>query len=626
MPEQRLEGRRDHSVDVSEVRSEEDRDLEHIMYEVPGYGPPNIERYLKALDRFRDELERLEFQEKLDLVSDDTEKERILREKMFSEDLQWKRVAIEAAAQVDSTSQSLQSDIDTVVSRMSAGKSMEAHLYGARLRKYTSDDVSRSLEGVVHRQAQYHLSEDSVGSLRVGAQMISTLPTSLRFDVQVRLAECIERDLRKGSAEKAEDSVDLIRYVEQEQKVSLIAQALHSHSSVVRSIASGMLKGLRPTTSVEGVLHQALHAEDPVVTFHAAEAVTRLYRTRNTDPDVPQNISESITQNVRKALHASDDTTRRLGARMLKFVAQPEQLPLLIRDSLMSEDDIVRSEAIKAIRYIDTGVDRASDMLDAVEAVFNSGDVDMQLKAIAVARHIPFPEKERASEKSFQIIEHLLSSAVLEERIKGAQALYYLNHNKAPRLFEKVESDPTLLNALFYSRLFPEDSEFDPHAVFPRRVDFEKTGSQMTVLRGGSLERKMIIRHMRSSAFVSWKKAFEAREVWLERGFDYVPVEPIQSFLVRKEHTIDAFAAVLDIDLKHWLVLSGGRFKDELQEERQRIIEQLQEMGIRHGDVHEGNFFLQFSRTEDGRMNTSAKPNVYVGDFDKAAIKRGRSR
>ena len=101
----------------------------------------------------------------------------------------------------------------------------------------------------------------------------------------------------------------------------------------------------------------------------------------------------------------------------------------------------------------------------------------------------------------------------------------------------------------------------------------------MTLLRGGTLERKLLVRHINKSSFLGWMRAFEENDVWLENNFDYVPVEHIQSFTIR-ENKVDVYAGVFDIDLKHWVSVSGGRFADELKDRRQQIISTLQKLDI----------------------------------------------
>ncbi len=99
-----------------------------------------------------------------------------------------------------------------------------------------------------------------------------------------------------------------------------------------------------------------------------------------------------------------------------------------------------------------------------------------------------------------------------------------------------------------------------------------------------------------------------------------MPVEPIQSFSLGANEA-SVYAGVLDIDLKHWLNVSGGRFKDELLENREQIMIVLKNLGIRHSDLHTGNFFLRFERKSNDSIDVSVCPRIYVGDFDKSQVK-----
>ena len=48
-----------------------------------------------------------------------------------------------------------------------------------------------------------------------------------------------------------------------------------------------------------------------------------------------------------------------------------------------------------------------------------------------------------------------------------------------------------------------------------------------TILLGGPLVGKAIIRIIDEDSFEEWKKAYSAKGVWEELGFDYIPIEPI---------------------------------------------------------------------------------------------------
>ncbi|MEK6857845.1 MAG: hypothetical protein AABX39_04630, partial [Nanoarchaeota archaeon] len=158
------------------------------------------------------------------------------------------------------------------------------------------------------------------------------------------------------------------------------------------------------------------------------------------------------------------------------------------------------------------------------------------------------------------------------------------------------------------------------------RREFEKSGSR-TVLLGGKLVGKVIIRIIDEESFLAWKKAFEAEEVWKNLGFDYVPVEPILSkngkFRVfkTKDETYGVkyrvYTKVLGPSLKDFrAVPENHKYANYLNELRWKIINGLKSLGISHGHYHEDNFCLEYFNN-DLRM--------YVIDFDSSSSTRPRS-
>ena len=67
-----------------------------------------------------------------------------------------------------------------------------------------------------------------------------------------------------------------------------------------------------------------------------------------------------------------------------------------------------------------------------------------------------------------------------------------------------------------------------------KRNKLKKTGSETTLI-GGALKDKIIIRHIKPTAFLAWQKIYENYKVWKDNGFDYVPIEPIQSYKLKKK-------------------------------------------------------------------------------------------
>jgi hypothetical protein len=150
-----------------------------------------------------------------------------------------------------------------------------------------------------------------------------------------------------------------------------------------------------------------------------------------------------------------------------------------------------------------------------------------------------------------------------------------------------------------------------------RRKGFKKTGSETTLI-GGALKDKLIIRHINPKSFLAWQKIYENHLVWKSNDFDYVPIEPIQSYKLNKEGLVDVFSGVLDLSLAKWLEISRGMFMDELQEQKDKILSVLDSQDINHGHTHDDNFVLRFFRDKDGNPDITKTPRLYVIDFDMA--------
>ncbi len=148
------------------------------------------------------------------------------------------------------------------------------------------------------------------------------------------------------------------------------------------------------------------------------------------------------------------------------------------------------------------------------------------------------------------------------------------------------------------------------------RGKLRKTGSE-TIVLGGPLLGKAIIRIVTNEAFQSWKKAFEAEKVWRELGFDYVPIEPILKIggklraFKTKEGLWRVSTKVLGPSL-YDIKLSGkfGTYKEQLLLMQKKINEGLDKLRIKHEHPHEGNFCIEF---HDGKIR------LYAIDFDMAA-------
>ena len=149
-----------------------------------------------------------------------------------------------------------------------------------------------------------------------------------------------------------------------------------------------------------------------------------------------------------------------------------------------------------------------------------------------------------------------------------------------------------------------------------KREKFDKTGSGTTLI-GGSLKDKIITRHIEPEAFLSWQRLYEDYNLWKKNGFDYVPIEPIQSYKIGKDNLVDVHSGVLDLSLGSWQKITS-LFNQELETQKMLILETLESVDIEHGHAHNDNFVLRFFRDENGKPDITKVPRLYLIDFDQA--------
>ena len=178
------------------------------------------------------------------------------------------------------------------------------------------------------------------------------------------------------------------------------------------------------------------------------------------------------------------------------------------------------------------------------------------------------------------------------------------------RLLEAVQSRGLVDEYIKADDLYEQMDEEYKHK-FGRHMFASKQGFDMRVLTG-ELADKTIMRTLIPRNFLPWQRAFESYATWKEAGFDYVPIEPIQSFKLRHDGMIDVYATVLDLDLYAWED-KVGTFMEELEQDKENIKETLEKIGVRHGDIpgmHK-NFVVRVFRDENGKPDLTKKPKLY---------------
>ncbi len=308
-----------------------------------------------------------------------------------------------------------------------------------------------------------------------------------------------------------------------------------------------------------------------------------------------------------------------------------EEFPSYVENGLKSDDPETQKIAIEAI-----GGARSEIRSELLRKAFEIQNEETELACVKAISNIPEEERigfiriglskesfaiKKASVKMIQYAPQELRAKLIKQGLSGEDVDLRKEYAKAihsaPTEKERKEllnlAKKNLGNALVEPPLYNNTQISSGHFS---REEFAKTGSGTTLV-GGELKDKAIFRHIAPEAFSSWKEAYENHEVWKSAGFNYVPIEPILSFHQNKNGLIDVASGILDISFKSWEKMSGD-FSQELDKEKKKIITILNESGIVHGHPHDGNFCLRFFRKENGDVDFSKKPRIYLIDFDRA--------
>ena len=245
-------------------------------------------------------------------------------------------------------------------------------------------------------------------------------------------------------------------------------------------------------------------------------------------------------------------------------------------------------------------IDKRSSL---IKTGLDSGDAETGKECARMIKHAPDKEKD-------SLIRYGLENSNPEVGKECAWMLRYVEGEKK-ELFELAKKK--LGNALLEPQLYKEGNISDQK--FSRRK-FEKTGPG-TVLIGGSLKGKTILQYMEPEKFLFWQKLYENCELWQNAGFDYVPIQPIQSFKAGKNGLVDVAGGVLDLSFENWKGMTED-FSAELSDDRDKILNVLKSENMNYRDPHPGNFCLRFFRDENGNADFTKKPRIYLIDFDHA--------
>jgi len=374
-------------------------------------------------------------------------------------------------------------------------------------------------------------------------------------------AHLIEEALRNSDVEYQKEFARRIFYVKKEDRAPLVKLGLKSTDSEVRKIVAASLPALS-RNEIFPFIVEGLNDPDAGVRKSFVDIITFA------------PINERIGL-IKKGLSDPDPEVKIASARII--------------DRLPERDTSVLIE----------------EMFHEVEKGLSDPDVKVQKDSLSMIFCV---EKKRR----FNLLLKALNNQSPEVHKVAASLIGSLPDEVRPEMFRIMFDQglgEELIKPALYKKVNINDTDF-------ARREFIKTGSETTLI-GGRLKDKTIIRHIDPVAFSSWQKIYESHDFWKSQGFDYVPIEPIQSYKVAKDGYIDVYSGVLDISLFDWKI-DTDKYAIELDRQKDKIISALGKLKFDHGHSHDDNFCLRFFRDENGKVDFGKIPRLYLIDFDQA--------
>lgn len=425
----------------------------------------------------------------------------------------------------------------------------------------------------------------------VSATLASDLPTSQKIHLVENLHESssIIQILEDAalSDEIIAAAIHRLKRLSQEDRTKYIKKFVLSDSELIKSTVIGELRHLPPNNNQSSLIREALLSTSPLIRTAALAQIEYL---------PPQERVIFIEQ----ALLSDDEMLRCIAIDQMIGNLPTDEVIKQLQDAIHSQFPSLQKKTIEYLELFD-----AEQQQTLAQWVFDSQNEDLMIVLSQQISHLSPNYGIRR-----QIIEQGLMHTSVRIHWFFAHQVKHLSEKDRLELLEDTRFTEALTTSPLYKNSSLSSENFGRDA-------FEKTGSKTTLL-GGALKNKLILRHILPDTFVAWKKAFEAYPTWQELGFDYVPIEPIQTYHLSQNGFVNTASGVLDIDYDNWQRRFPMLFTDSLKEQKDAINKGLKLLGVDHGHAHDTNFVLRFFRDENGLPDLSKTPRLYIIDFDEA--------
>lgn len=423
--------------------------------------------------------------------------------------------------------------------------------------------------------------------------------------------ELINQVLGNDSVESQVFAVgSVIKYLPEPERGQCLNYIFQNSSVEVAAVAVSILKNMDEGSFQlsEGLIYLGVRHPSKKVRFEMGDVVYRA-STSNLFPELCNEYRRFVRDNFRSG--SLEDKLSALQSTRLLPESERSETEEKIEDTLadfFAQGNVDRQVAL--IRKI--GIGRFGSRIHEIAfdnflPLLTTGSVEQKVRILHAC---PFMPVYLVS----QLVDVALEQGEQEVVLGAYRFIACASYDDRGRLFQKAQQTPfadKLVEPALYGSVEPSESIFD-------RRKFNKTGSELTLL-GGSLGGVVISRKIDADSFTAWQKAFENSDFWGKKGFDYTPIEPIIGFKSAKSCKVDVSCGVLDMSLAKYEMM-GGEFKHDLNLSAGKIERALVKMGVSHGHIHSWNFCLRFFRNQDGHVDFSQSPRVYLIDFDQARI------
>lgn len=425
---------------------------------------------------------------------------------------------------------------------------------------------------------------------------------------------------------------DLERYVTSNDKLvqslsTIIPRGLADPDASIRMPAAGAISSAAEQKRTQ-FLEKALVDPHPEVFIIAAGAIS------SAPKEDQQQLRLSLSSLIENKLldRTTDPYVREIAAEAIPFSSEEKRVQLF-KTASIDPDPGVRAAGVKIIPFLpeQERTDSIKKALTdpsayvfyaAAESISSAPEEDRQQLRSSLSSLIEKRLRDTDDSIAHEIITEAISFASGEDRKKREAA----SPNSGDEIQQVINSDPKRLEKLKkFAKTTPLYKDLEEKRFF--QYGFSKTGSDILLLdivpgsNEKSLKEKLIKRTIPLYDYLTWKKAYEASDVWKSLGFDYVPIEPIVS--VHESNKLmqaDVYARVLrGPSADTWLSESQGLYSEHIEDSFKKIEAGLTKLDVHHWHLRENNLVLVFERDEEGNPDLKKPPRVYAIDFDDAS-------